>query len=350
MAQKVKKVKEKMTADMKIFIVVCIIIAVVLISAVIYLAMPKNVATVQNNKVSKAEFQYYLNNSMQTLYLQLGIYTGQDYYTFMNSAYGEGTQTWYDVAKSQALSQAVQIEYLLQEAKKEGFKVDPKEISDEWSKFESDIKAYAANNNLSVQDYYKQVYGINQNQLKEIIKNMYIAQKYMEAKIDAIVVDEAELASYYEENKTTFDYNSVRHILITCEEDAEESVVNEKSKAAQDILDRVNKGEDFSELARQYSEDEGSKDSGGVIEVQQNGMMVPEFEEWAFSHKVGETGIVKTQYGFHVMILDSINNNLEQVRDRVVDAYKSDRFQTSVNEILNSDSYNIKLEEGYYEF
>lgn len=343
-----EKVKKKMGTDIKIFIIVCAVIALILIAAVVSLAMPKNVATVQNNKVSKAEFQYYLSSYMQTFYMQYGY--GQNYQTFLNSSYIEGAETWYELAKSQALSQAVQIEYLLQEAKKEGFKADSNKISEELNALEDSIKKNATENNLSIQDFCKQVYGVKLNQLKAITEDSIKAKQYMEAKIDGITVDEAELASFYEENKTTFDYNVVRHILITCDEDAEESVVNEKSKTAQDILDRVNKGEDFSELAKQYSEDDGSKETGGVYEVQQNGSMVPEFEEWAFSHNVGETGIVRSMFGFHVMVLDSINNTLEQLRDEVVYAYKSNQFQTTLNEALNGGSYKIELGEGYNEF
>ena len=49
-------------------------------------------------------------------------------------------------------------------------------------------------------------------------------------------VGEEELKSYYEENKESFDYNTVSHILIKCEEDAEESSSGGKGKDSQSIL------------------------------------------------------------------------------------------------------------------
>lgn len=91
---------------------------------------------------------------------------------------------------------------------------------------------------------------------KEYILNLVKAQKYREKIISDMQVGEEELKSYYEENKESFDYNTVSHILIKCEEDAEESVVEEKKKTAESILERVNNGEDFAELVKKYSEDE----------------------------------------------------------------------------------------------
>lgn len=78
--------------------------------------------------------------------------------------------------------------------------------------------------------------------------------------------------------------------------------------------------------------------------------MVEEFEEWTFSHEVGDTGIVKTQYGFHVMRLDGIKNTFEDLRDSVEKSYKENKYQTVLQETLNEGEYKVEIKDAYYEF
>jgi hypothetical protein len=74
---------------------------------------------------------------------------------------------------------------------------------------------------------------------------------------------------------------------------------------AEAVLQRVRAGEDFATLARQFSTDPGSKDSGGDLGWFGRGMMVKPFEEAAFALKPGEvSGIVESQFGFHIIKLE----------------------------------------------
>ena len=108
----------------------------------------------------------------------------------------------------------------------------------------------------------------------------------------------------------------VRHILVTPEGGTtdssgsttytEEEWMAAEAKA-QDLLDRYLKGgatEDFfAELAGLHTADPGSKETGGLYENVRVGDMVEEFENWCFddNRKVGDTGVVRTTYGYHVM-------------------------------------------------
>lgn len=326
-----------MTTDIKVFLVVCGVIVCILAAAIVYLVKPKDIASVQNNKVTNDEFKYYYAQNIQYLSMYAG--TGMDQATLVE--YG----------KQIALSQAVEVEYLLQEAKEAGFKVDQKELNDGWAEMEKNINEGASANSLSVSEFCEQVFGVKQlSQLKSIYNDSFTAQKYKESMVDAVPVDEEKLAAYYEENKASFDVNTVRHILVAYEEGAEESVIQEKKKAAEDILVRVNNGDDFAELAKEFSEDPGSKDTGGVYQVQQNGQYVPEFEEWAFSHKVGETGIVETDYGFHVMRMENISDSLDSQREVITASYKNQQIQTQISEAMNNGDIKIEILDGYEKF
>ena len=76
-----------------------------------------------------------------------------------------------------------------------------------------------------------------------------------------------------------------------------------KHKQMEDILKRARSGEDFAKLAKEYSEDPGSKDNGGEY-IFPRGQMVPEFEAAAFSLNTNQiSDIVTTQYGYHIIKL-----------------------------------------------
>lgn len=329
-----QEAKKKMATDIKIFIVISLIIAALLVAAIVYLFMPKDIAIVKNNKVTESELTVNFSQSLQ----YLSAYAGQI-----------DQQTLVDYAKQQALSQAVEVEYLLQEADKNGFTVSKEEVNAAWSEMDANIKENAATYDVSVNELSEQLFGVKYNKLKKIYSDNIIAQKYREKIITDISVDEAEIKAFYEENKDAFDYNKVSHILITIEEGANDSVVEERKTKAQELLERVNKGEDFAQLAKEFSEDPGSAQSGGQYDVQK-GQMVPEFEEWTFSHEVGDTGIVQTDYGFHIMKLDSINNTFEAARGTVEISYKTDKYQTILQEALGEGEYKVEIKDAFHEF
>lgn len=94
-----------------------------------------------------------------------------------------------------------------------------------------------------------------------------------------------------------------RHILIPVQDQQTGKVIREDSvakKLADSILTAVNSGADFSMLALQYSSD-GSKTKGGDLGTFGYGAMVPEFNEYCFTKPAGSKGVVKTQFGYHII-------------------------------------------------
>ncbi len=344
--KKEKGQKQKMSNDMKIFI--GFIIAVVIGITILFAAMlkPKEIASVGRSKVSTDEFQYYYSQNLSYALQSKDQYTDTE--TFLNSSYGNSTVK--ETIKQQSLSQAIQTELLLMKAKEDGFKVDNKEMEDYWEDFKSTLEQNAQSYDMTIQEFSRNTFGIGYNKIEKIYKDYIKSIKYFELKSGEINVVETELSAFYENNRASIDRAEIRHILISCAEDAEESIVEEKKKLAEDILKKVNDGEDFDVLAKEYSEDPGSKDNGGMYEIQPNGQMVAEFEDWAFSHEAGDTGIVKTTYGFHVMKLESIQNTLESQKEYVTDAYRSDKYQQILNESFSSDKYKVDIKKAYESF
>lgn len=333
-------IKKPMGTDMKIFVAVCIVVLLILLSAVVYIMIPKDIAVVNKNRITNAEFKFFYTRAYEQLYATY-------YFTGMINQISE--ETIAAMAKQQALSSAVEVEYLLQEADKKGFTVSKEDLDKALNELETDINKNAETYNVSVNTYVQRAYGLKLNQLKNIYKDLVKAQKYYEKVISEMKTDEEEVKAYYEENKDSFDYHTVRHILIKCEEDAEESVVEEKKNLAESILKRVNNGEDFVELAKEYSEDDGTKENGGLLDVKK-GETVKEFDEWTFSHNIGDTGLVRTMYGFHVVKLEGKTNTFDALKDTVIESFKINKYQTALSEALSNGEYKVEVKDAYYDF
>jgi peptidyl-prolyl cis-trans isomerase D len=99
------------------------------------------------------------------------------------------------------------------------------------------------------------------------------------------------------------DSVKARHILIPTTNPQTGEVVNADStakKLADSIFTAIKGGADFAALAAKYSSD-GSKDKGGDLGTFGFGAMVPEFNDFTFNNPVGSKGVVKTQFGYHVI-------------------------------------------------
>ena len=93
----------------------------------------------------------------------------------------------------------------------------------------------------------------------------------------------------------------MRHILLLTQGKTDQEKAEARTKI-EDILAKAKAGADFAELAKQYSEDTGSKDNGGLYENFPRGQMVKPFEDAAFSVPVGEfSGVVETDFGYHIL-------------------------------------------------
>lgn len=124
-----------------------------------------------------------------------------------------------------------------------------------------------------------------------------------------VTVTDDEVKAFYTSRPADFEEPEkvhVRHLLLLTEDMATQAPLSAdqvaaKRKQIDDLLKRARAGEDFAALAKQYTEDPGSKDSGGEYTFPR-GQMVPEFEAAAFSMTNGQiSDVVITKYGFHII-------------------------------------------------
>jgi peptidyl-prolyl cis-trans isomerase D len=91
-----------------------------------------------------------------------------------------------------------------------------------------------------------------------------------------------------------------RHILITVAPGADAKTDAAAKAKAEALLKQIKAGANFADLAKKNSED-SSKDKGGELGFARRGMMVPEFDNAIFSQKIGDTQIVKSKFGYHII-------------------------------------------------
>jgi peptidyl-prolyl cis-trans isomerase D len=125
---------------------------------------------------------------------------------------------------------------------------------------------------------------------------------------------------------------SARHILIAADKSKDTKQIAIKKKTADSLLKLINK-DNFSSFVDKFSEDPGSKTNGGKYENFLEGEMVKEFSDFCATQPIGKIGVVKTDFGFHII----------EVLDRSADKLPllvsvSQPFKASETTISNKES------------
>ncbi len=148
-------------------------------------------------------------------------------------------------------------------------------------------------------------YGMTMDDLKLQVRPQVLMMEVAQAsqKDEALV---AEAKKFYDENPAYFEKpEQVRasHILIKSDSGAGDEAKAATKAKAEEVLAKAKAGEDFAALAKEYSEDPGSKDNGGEYTFPR-GKMVKPFEDTAFALEVGAiSDLVETQFGYHIIKL-----------------------------------------------
>lgn len=165
--------------------------------------------------------------------------------------------------------------------------------------------------------------------VENICKEVLTSMAMNKALSDVVVTDE-EAKKYYDENQEAFAVPatvSARHILVDSEEEAKK------------IKEEISNGLSFADAAMKYSNCP-SKEQGGNLGEFSKGMMVPEFEKASFEAEIGVvTEPVKTQFGYHLIIVDSKNEgsvkSFEEVKNGVVNELIKRSQHKKYEDLLN---------------
>ena len=239
--------------------------------------------------------------------------------------------TWEKYFLQEALSEWIQYCAMNKKAKENKFEL-PAEFSEHMATLEETIQKSASD------DGFKSVNAMLQSDLGanvryedyyEYLTLYYVSNLYIEDLMEGIEVSGDDLEEYFAENESDLKNNygvtkesgnfvDVQHILImpeggttsedgktTTYSDAEWEECRVKAQAVYDEwLAGAMTSESFGELANEKSQDQdGQVTDGGLYENVSQGQMVEEFDAWCFdsARNPGDHGLVKTQYGYHVM-------------------------------------------------
>ena len=145
-------------------------------------------------------------------------------------------------------------------------------------------------------------------------------------------IPDDEILAYYDDHPNEFQNPKTveaRHILIEVDQDADPEKAAEAKSRIEDILQQAREGQDFAELAKQYSEGP-SKDKGGYLGTFKREAMVKPFADKAFSMKSGEiSDPVRTRFGWHLIKVEKVNEAnttpltaaRDDIRKKLVDDY-----------------------------
>ncbi len=161
---------------------------------------------------------------------------------------------------------------------------------------------------------------------------------------DKISIDDDKVADYYQQHKEQFsppEQRGAAHILIkTDSNDSKDELAVKRSRAEKIRQQALKNREKFAELAREHSEGPSAND-GGDLGLFTQGQMVPEFDQAVFSMQKGEISeLVKTRFGYHIILLKEIiparAQSLDEVKDQVISTLRQKEAQSMAFQLANS--------------
>jgi foldase protein PrsA len=183
---------------------------------------------------------------------------------------------------------------------------------------EEDIEVAASDLQVRVEEEQASILGSGQfSSWEEFTEQAGISDEYF-----ARLVEDAELIDRLTEahgpNREVEQVHA-RHILV------------EDEATGQEVLDKLEAGEDWAALAAEYSQDTGNKDNAGDLDWFPRGMMVPAFEEAAFSMEPGETSdLVETDFGYH--IIQVLEKGTRELDEQTYNSMAQQAFQQWLDE------------------
>ena len=164
-------------------------------------------------------------------------------------------------------------------------------------------------------------------ELMEVMKREILAQLAMAKTIEGIEITSGEAKAFYDDNQNMFQKGETvkaKHILVD-----EEAKANE-------LMEGIEKGEMTFEDAAKANSNCPSKEQGGDLGEFGKGQMVPEFEEAAFAAEIGKVvGPVKTDFGYHLILVEAHNEASTMAFDEVREQIKGQLMQQKSGDAFN---------------
>jgi peptidyl-prolyl cis-trans isomerase C len=235
--------------------------------------------------------------------------------------------------RKEAMDLLIEQELIIQAAESQGIEVTLEEVDAAFAEVSAPFdNPDEFTRRLETEGYTEESY-------REHLRRMIAASKYLDGiRADAATVSDEELETYYRDNEyrlTLPEEVRVRHILLSWKplgKPDDRAALHEQMQA---ILEKARAGEDFAELAKEYSDD-STRINGGDVGFFRRGKMVPAFEAAAFALQPGEISeIVETPFGLHIIRLEERKEAhllpLDEIREKLRAHISEERTEKAVD-------------------
>jgi len=288
------------------------------------------VAKVGSDTITKAQFNFLLDGAKRS-------------YQARKTPFPKPGTSQYKQLEDQAVTYLVQQAELEQKAKDMGITVTDKDVT---ARLKQIKQQYFGGNEKQYQAQLKQQ-GLTEASLKQDLHAQILSEKLYAKVTGNIKVTDAAVKQYYQANKSQYGAaasRDVRHILVN------------SKKLADQLETQLHNGGNFAALAKKYSKDPGSAQTGGKLTITK-GQTVPEFDKEAFSLKTNEISApVHTQYGWHIIQALSpvkpatttpLSKVKTQIQQQLLQTKKTDAMTKWLNDVKKSFAKNVHYQVGY---
>ncbi len=303
------------------------------------------IATNKTSSLTNRDFIYYYWDGFYSIYSQMGSYLAS-YLNFampFDQQMASQTQTWHQYLAEMAVEAWHQTDMLYNEAVNAGHRLD--EAGEQ----------YLADSREALETYAAEAgYADGASYLRHTFDPCADVDSYMEYNRRNLLVSSYTEERYQQFYDQVYDPNAqvqycanVRHILL---QPGEGEDMTAALKRAEELYEqwKADPTEDhFAALAAQHTTDPGSQTTGGLYEDVYPGQMVQNFNDWCFddARKVGDTGIVETEYGYHIMYY---SGQSETVYSDANDEAAQQSFNAWLDELFLQDTCQSSIEKAVF--
>lgn len=252
-------------------------------------------------------------------------------------------------AKKHILNRLVNNKLIEQRAKKQGIAVKDEEVMNY-------ISRILANKKMELTEFVASLEksGLTLEKYKEDIRGDMLRNRLIRREIQSkIVISEDEVGEYYRQHREDYEGKEavrLKQILLIVPRGAPEEQVDEIRKQAEQIRERIAKGESFDALAEQYSQGPAAQ-AGGDLGFIERGSMLPEVEEVAFKLPLREVSeVIKSPVGFHILMvtdkkgggIKSITEVRQEIQMKLEEQKMAERFDQWIEEYRKMSLIEIR--------
>ena len=296
-----------------------------------------DVAVVGDESISKAQFDRLIDQAKKN-------------YKANHQTFPAPGTTQYIALRKQAMQFLVQRAEFEQKAKDMGIKITDSDVDHQLATIKSQYFGKNGKCDSTCESKFQaelKKQNLSLDQVRDDVRASVIQNKIYEKVTAGATVSDKDITDYYKKNKQQYVQpasRDVRHILV------------KKKALADQIYQQVTNGGNFAALAKKYSTDPSSKDSGGKMTISK-GRQVPEFDKVAFALKTHEIGQpVKTTYGWHVIqaltpvskqSVTKLSEVKTAIRQQLLQQKKQDVMRKWVDDTSKDFKSKSKFQVGY---